>query len=270
MKNSKQKNLVLFKRWRTDICLPSVAAYAKQQKSCKVCVLKPWRNNWHAPTYFLTTCKSETLNTGTNVKMWQTGKKRGRSARRLVAHPFRWQGTEHRELWPFGTAAQALLLLNRGSGHLPDCILPPLIVPTSTGSQDVPCMPLTLHLGYTFLDQVLHGLMAGGRWLIVLQTCITHRDLLKVWGDLAPPVCFSNQKVCEPQQTVQDLKDCFLKQLYAGAFEQGRAVQRRDGNMDKTSGCNQCVKSRRAGGKVRAAWRLLHQKPGVVTAPSQP
>lgn len=126
MKNSKQKNLVLFKRWRTDICLPSVAAYAKQQKSCKVCVLKPWRNNWHAPTSFLTTRKSETLNTGTNVKMWQTGKKRGRSARRLVSHPFRWQGMEHEELWPFGTAAQALLSLNRGSGHQTVSYLPSL------------------------------------------------------------------------------------------------------------------------------------------------
>lgn len=49
-KISKQKNLFLFKPWWTDICLPSVAACAKQQ-NCKVCVLKPQRNNWHAPTF---------------------------------------------------------------------------------------------------------------------------------------------------------------------------------------------------------------------------
>lgn len=29
-----------------------MAACAKQQKSCKVCVRKPWRNNWQALTYF--------------------------------------------------------------------------------------------------------------------------------------------------------------------------------------------------------------------------
>lgn len=74
------------------------------------------------PTYFLTTHKSETLNTRTNVKLWQTGKKPGRSARRLVSHPFRWQGKEHRNRGP-------LALLLRNCCHLTGAVVTYQAVP---------------------------------------------------------------------------------------------------------------------------------------------
>lgn len=103
-KISKQKNLFLFKPWWTDICLPSVAACAKQQ-NCKVCVLKPQRNNWHAPTFLKKkkkSHKSETLNTERNVKcdkQAETGK-------------FSWEGcawNKAQGVKPLSTAAWALL-----------------------------------------------------------------------------------------------------------------------------------------------------------------
>lgn len=36
-----------------------------------------------------------------------------------------------------------------------------------------------------------------------------------------------NQNICTPQQTVLGLDGCFLKQLLAGALEQGSSIQRR-------------------------------------------
>lgn len=54
--NANQPALLHKKIWSSlnlggqrSLWLPSVAARAKQQRNCKVCVLKPWRNNWLTP-----------------------------------------------------------------------------------------------------------------------------------------------------------------------------------------------------------------------------